>query len=258
MNAVFVRRVKLQRRLSLMMERIHLKSPPPFYQRYPPRLPAALLDPLGLVSHTRKFAYFRIFKAANSTVVASLYHAQTGMAITTLRELQVVKDFYYARPSQLCSRALGQLAHSYFKFTFVRAPYARVCAAFLDKVVPPEQDKHRLVTRGLGKPDDAQLSFADFLNYLEAGGLDKNAHWTRQVDLLAMTSKNLDFVGRTENLAADLPHVLGVIFGGQPPVISVKEHATSASRMVAELDAATRDRIWRLYQPDFEEFDYPK
>jgi dermatan 4-sulfotransferase 1 len=231
---------------------------PPFYQIYPPPLTIELLDILGLVNHKYQFVYFRIFKAANSTIVASLYNAETLQAITSLSELQKIKDHYYERPSTLSLDQVNKIQKDYFKFTFVRNPYTRVLAAYLDKIVSNEAGKRDMVAKFLNKPANSEISFNDFLDYLENGGIDHNAHWARQMDLLSIPIAELNFIGKTENLTEHLNYVLSIIFETNQTIVSVCEHATSATRSIRELDKVTKARICKLYEVDFEHFDYLK
>lgn len=248
--------IKILGKLKAFSKAMYIKCLAPFYRAYPPRLHVSLLDPLGIISTSSKFAYFRIFKAANSTIVATLYHAQYGKSITSLEELQPIKDDYYARPSQLSLVQVREMRSSYFKFTFVRNPYTRVLAAYFDKVIPKDQGKHKMVTNFLGKPSDSEISFDEFLTYLEKGGINHNAHWARQSDLLSIPLDEFNLIGKTETISVDLPHVLGIIFGGEHTIISVREHTTGSSRKVEELDSVTRNRIKRLYELDFHNFRY--
>jgi dermatan 4-sulfotransferase 1 len=231
---------------------------PPFYQIYPPPLTIELIDILGIVNHKYQFVYFRIFKAANSTIVASLYNAETLQVITSLSKLQGIKDHYYERPSTLSFDQVNKVQKDYFKFTFVRNPYTRVLAAYLDKIVSNEAGKRDMVAKFLEKPANSAISFNDFLDYLENGGIDHNAHWARQMDLLAIPVAELNFIGKTENLTEHLNYVLSSIFETNQTIVSVREHATSASRSIRDLDKATKDRICKLYEVDFEHFDYLK
>lgn len=229
-----------------------------FWNKYPPKLKISLLDIIINVSHNKQFAYFRVFKAANSTVVASLYHAETEIAVDSLNKLQDVKDHYYFRPSTLSKKQVVSLMNHYYKFTFVRNPYVRVLAAYLDKVKNNHAGKQDMIATHLGKQKGSMVSFDEFLAYLETGGIEQNAHWARQSDLLPIPIESFDFIGRTENLASDLQIVLKHIFNKECPIISVKEHATNARRQMNNFSGNEVNRIYKLYQADFELFNYQK
>lgn len=228
----------------------------PFYEIYNPKLDIKLLDKLALINHQYKFVYFRICKAANSTIVSSLYHAETGQIITSLDNLQTIKDTYYNKPTSLSYNELKKFQSHYFKFTFVRNPYTRIISAYLNKIIPNEDGKRNQVAKFIGKSPDAEISFSDFLEYLEQGGINQNAHWARQSDLISIPLRELDFIGKTENITDDLNCVLEKIFKNEPQIISVREHQSSASQMLKEIDLEVKAKIYRIYKLDFDNFNY--
>ena len=228
----------------------------PFYQKYPPKLNLPLQDKIVNVSHKAQFVNFRIFKAANSTVVSSVYHAETGNVIESLVDIQLVKDTYYGKLSSLSQAQVKLVMDSYYKFTFVRNPFVRVLSAYLDKVIKNEAGKRDIIANFLNKPFGSEISFDEFISYLEMGGINQNAHWARQFDLLPIPLDKFDFIGKTENLSVDLPIVLYHIFKKDCKIIAVREHATNANDVLNTLDPETRKRIYNLYKIDFECFKY--
>ena len=230
----------------------------PFYRRHPSVLAPELVDRLSAISHNYKFAYFRVFKAANSTAVASLYFGETGTSVTDLGSLQTIKDSYYAKASTLSLRQVQELERSYLKFTVVRDPYTRILAAYLNKVLPNEKGKRDIVNRGLGRRADAEVNFSAFLSYLEQGGILENAHWCRQADMIPYRLDGLDVIARIESLDRDLAMILERIFRGKRRLISVRVHATGATREHLLLNESSRARIFALYEADFESLGYPQ
>lgn len=231
---------------------------PPFYRIYFPCLSLSIVDSRGTISHENKFIYFRVPKAANSTIIASLYYAQSNHKILSLNEIQVIKDRFYVHPSQLSVAEVKELQRSYFKFTFVRNPFTRLLSAYRDKILPKKEDKHKMVAKFLGKDETSDLSLDDFLTYLEAGGIHKNAHWAKQVNLIPILIKEINFIGKTESLNEDLSHVLEVIFADSKPIVSIQEHATKVKQGTFQLDSVSERRIYRLYEEDFDVFEYDK
>ena len=230
----------------------------PFYRRFRPRIDVAMIDGRTVISHAFRYAYFRVPKAANSTIVASLLFSETGTRISDLNELQVIKDRRWPHASDLTARQLRALLKTYFKFTFVRDPYTRVLAAFLDKIQRNENEKRNAVNKFLGRPNGADVSFEQFLAYLENGGIDHNAHWARQVDLIPVPILALDFIGKMESLSLDLPHVLTRIFGRRIDACSVTSHSTQATRGHAYWTPDLRGRVYKIYEPDFAAFGYQR
>lgn len=231
---------------------------PPFYQKYQPKLSLSLIDGLGIISHELLFAYFRIYKAANLTTIASLYHAETGEIINTEKKSKQVKSNYYAHPSSLSFEQLKDFDHNYFKFTIVRNPYTRVLSAYKNKIVQNAAGKRDMVASFLGKEKGSDILFEDFLDYLENGGINQNAHWARQIDLLPMPLEKFDFIGNIENINEHLGYVLEMIFGAPKPIISRKHHSTNSNESVYILDSNVLSRIYSLYEADFDSFKYSK
>jgi len=229
-----------------------------FYKKFPIKLKVELVNKRIIISHLNEYAYFRISKAANSTVVSSLYYGETSHEIRSLHYLQKIKDEYYDRPSDLSRDQVSKLLNSYFKFTFVRNPYTRILSAYLDKIVNNEAEKRELVAIHLGKSKGSEVSFDDFLLYLESGGIDENGHWARQIDLIPIPLNKMDFIGRVENLQKDLDFTLSKIYNSCKPIISVREHSTSTSLLIKELAPETINRIYKLYESDFDSFHYPR
>lgn len=232
---------------------------PPFYRLYPARLPNFIVDGRFAISHAYKFSYTRISKAANSTIIASLYGAETNCAEITSDALVTAKNCHYVTPSQLSAAELEQFKLLYFKFSFVRNPYSRILSAYLDKIPMSRKNKKREIVRAaLGSPPDTEISFSGFLDYLEfENGIDVDGHWARQTDLLVMPINAFDFVGKMEQLETDLPDVLDRIFGSRNKILNWVPHAMQASKKVDTLDEKTKSRIARLYEADFDNFRYP-
>ncbi len=230
----------------------------PFFRRFRPRIDPESIDSRSRVSHEFRYVYFRVPKAANSTVVASLWFAETGTLVTDLDELQVLRDQRWPHVSMLDRRQLHSLVHSYMKFTFVRDPYTRVLAAYLDKIRRNEWGVADEVNAALGRSLGSTVSLDQFLAYLEAGGLGRNAHWARQVDLIPLPVAALDFVGKVETLDRDLPQAVKRILGKQIAFCSLRPHVTGATRDHPSWSRELRRRAFKVYEEDFAVFNYRK
>ena len=158
----------------------------PFYRKFPPKLCLNIQDKATIISHHFKFSYTRISKAVNSTIVASLYNTENSKVVDTLPEVQQIKDNHYNRLSSLNKEQVRLLMDTYYKITFVRNPSIRILSAYLDKVVQNKGGKGDFVAQFLDKPIGSNISFDEFLSYLDLGGVNPNAHWARQIDMLPL------------------------------------------------------------------------
>ncbi|CAI5481299.1 unnamed protein product [Closterium sp. Yama58-4] len=115
-----------------------------------------------------------------------------------------------------------------FRFTFVRNPLTRATSAFLDKFVHARNftnegdarlywadamfGKTKQLKKMLKSHPRGEFSFAEFLVLVEEalkGDADKiENHIDKQVDLCALDSVHYDFVGRFENMTADVAAVM--------------------------------------------------
>jgi len=199
-----------------------------------------------------RFIYFRIPKAANSTIALTLFTHMTG---TWDRTLDPTERLYKHTGRALLRSGiiLPRQLRGYLTFTFVRNPFARVLSAYLDKVKPSDKRFHVFlgVRRG-------PVSFREFLERLQAGYLTANVHWAPQVDLIPLAPNKLDFIGRVETIDTDLPPLLKRLFAGEARHILERRHnATGADRRLRQEYGPREVQLVRmLYAEDFACF-YP-
>lgn len=244
MAHVTLRSAEMRRVLKTWMV---LKSP--FHREFPPprRSMVYEIDKRIMVDRKRAFVYFRIPKAANSTVVYSLIPSSH-----TSKEAKRALP----RASSLTRSEVSELSERFFLFTVVRNPYSRLASAYLEKIVRAKRaDK---VARFLGRALTSHISFLDFCRYLNAGGIYEDPHWYRQCDLIPSGVGQLHFVGRVESLRKDLEEILRRVQGGPCDTPrSWTRHATGATSRLKELYCAESIEIVRdLYAHDFTAFGY--
>lgn len=232
-----------------------------FNRRYPSvslRV-AAQVDRRVAISREKRFIYFRVPKAANSTVTATLYRRLTGEEHDPMGTSRRIRR-YFARAHTLTSRELENLRERFYLFSFVRDPFARLLSAYLEKVrlAPPEFRAKRLVYRHHRRPLDQDVTFLEFCTFVDEGGLLADAHWYPQVTFLPVGIDALHFLGRVENLHGDLREVFRAIFREElPDVASKVHHATGASDKMREFYCDTAvEIVQRNYQADFQQLGY--
>ncbi|WP_404840921.1 sulfotransferase family 2 domain-containing protein [Alkalilimnicola ehrlichii] len=161
----------------------------PFHRRYPS--PSANVahevDKRIAVDRQQGFIYFRIPKAANSTICATLYPKSNRNSV----DKRTAKR-YFARGRSLTADEIKHLASRFFLFSFVRNPYTRTASAYLDKVKRNTKTQN-LIRQRLKLPGEEPVSFLTFFQYLTAGGLYDNAHWYPQTTFIPCGTKTLSF-----------------------------------------------------------------
>ncbi len=233
----------------------YFKKTPAFYKAYPIKLNRIIIENGLAISTTQRYVYARMRKSANSTVISSLYNAENNNKVTRLGDIQIIKDNYFTKPGELSKFDLKNL-DSYFKFTIVRNPYSRILSAYLDKIENRDRPKRKIVTKFLNKQQHDEITLSEFLDFLENGGLRKNAHWAPQADFLVFPVDQYDYIGKLENLQQDLTKILAIIYKKNCPIISVNEHKTDSNNQTKKLSLSDKRRIYNLYMGDFKNFNY--
>jgi dermatan 4-sulfotransferase 1 len=170
--------------------------------------------------------------------------------------------------TKMSGRELEEIQRRYFKFAFTRNPYDRLLSAFLDKIGTTVESgqrtkaKHRmLVTQALKQPLGSVISFDMFVSYLEAGGINDDPHWCRQVDLIPLRLFEFDYIGKVEELEKDLSTVFTSIFGRQVDIPPIKSRGKNTGATLVRNEYYDRNlmkRVSDLYADDFEMFSYSR
>lgn len=223
----------------------------PFFRAYPAPAKGMELniDLRTAVDRQRGFIYFRIPKAANSTVMINLLQEELEGPSKNAKRA-------YARVSSLSKDEVSHLTDRFFLFAVVRNPYTRVASAYLDKIVRGKRSAK--VHARLATQANEDIPFADFCRYLQSGGVYEDPHWYPQIDLIPCGYDKLHFIGRVENLGTDLAHILRKI-GSEPARDnrSWNPHQTGANSQLERLySQECIEIVSSLYQEDFAAFGY--
>lgn len=227
----------------------------PFHSTYPSRSDFVMnhVDRRMAVDRERGFIYFRIPKAANSTICYRLAR-QKNPDIDNADDAK--RSFL--RGSDLTWDEVKHLKDRFYLFTFVRNPYSRIASAYLDKVerMKPKQQQ---VLSNLQKGDGTPLTFLEFCRYLDRGGLYDDPHWFPQTWFFPAGVNSLDYVGFVDNLEEDYSAVSTALrFAAQESGVTWDPHRTDASVQVTELFCdKTKEIVSRIYSSDFIEFGFP-
>ena len=110
--------------------------------------------------------------------------------------------------------ALGSIAEvaamtGYFRFAFVRNPWARLCSCYLDKIVGPAVGPQEFILRDFGMVPG--MSFDGFVRQVaQIKDVDADEHFVSQTFTLSHVGRlAVDYVGRFENLPHDWDRLRG-------------------------------------------------
>ncbi|XP_042341684.1 carbohydrate sulfotransferase 12-like [Plectropomus leopardus] len=171
----------------------------------------------------------------------------------------------------------------YTKFLFVRDPFVRLISAFRNKFGRPNEDFYKqfgsVMLRRYGNvsgslPERAAEAFAagikptfqQFITYLLDPETEResifNEHWRQVYRLCHPCQVKYDFIGRLETLETDAEHLLKLLEVDHlirfPSGARNRTAASWERDWFRQIPMAMRRELYKLYEPDFELFGYPK
>lgn len=182
------------------------------------------------ISHTHRFVWFRVAKVASTTIKDIFSKQQIKMPI--------MSSSYKFNPKRY---------KNYFKFAFVRNPWARVVSCYCQKV---ENKNPRWAFYYRECFDKGFDYFVDFIDRQDLTSADR--HIRLQTALIPVDK--VDFIGHLENFDADLKYVLNTIH-----VFPLRIHKKNPSNHLhysRYYNEKTQEIIARKYQSDIETFGY--
>ena len=184
------------------------------------------------ISHERKFIWFRVAKTGTRSV------------LDQLRGHNVKLDAEHPMGVHYPLR----LYRDYFKFAFVRNPWDRLVSCWNNKIV--DQNWWKLPEEQLEHLQD----FGNFVDYVSEMDLDHcDVHLHRQSSIVDLNQ--LDFLGRFENLSADVGEAMSRI--GLPRAELPKLNASKNRRDYRSYYTdALAARVAALYERDVRLFNY--
>lgn len=182
------------------------------------------------ISETKKVLYFGVPKVATNTIVDILKSPAYHPILKTYR-----RDYANYDSSEY---------PGYFKFAFVRNPWARVVSCYFNKVV---SQKYPPFARCRDK------GFEYFVKFIEEKDLTKaDIHIRLQTKLVPLDE--LDFLGHLETFNEDMMDLFSIL-GLEPPAIP-HANSTSHKHYSSYYTPETRDIVARIYKDDIEAFGY--
>lgn len=186
------------------------------------------------ISHEKKFVWFRVAKVGTRTILNHFKANSVHLDAEHPYEVRYSPALY----------------GDYFKFGFVRNPWARLVSCWLNKVVA---SKTRLLS-GVSEVEHENLrKFENFVDYVATFDLTTcDIHLRSQWALIDLG--NVDYVGRMETFAADFQCICGTL--GIPCEKIVPKNVTQKSFYHDYYTDATRDKVREIYRKDIQILGY--
>jgi hypothetical protein len=205
------------------------------------------------LSEEHGLLYWRIPKAANSTVVLTLARHIGGYELADDPSGSRIKE-EFIRFDAIETMPVPDILGRFTCFTVVRNPYDRALSAFLTKARNP---RHIERFHSGNKLFSKELTFHDFLLALNDGLLLRDPHWAPQTELLPLKADEFHDIARVETLDHDLRRILEPLFGRYLGMWQKERSRSHAASLRDEYYGRSEERLLeRLYAADFEAF-YP-
>ena len=243
-------------------------------EKYPTLSREKVKECLGFstfVDVNQRFMFFEVPKAACTTMKALLHRMAGSPPLTYyLGEVQTRREmFVHCRrnvplPSlvDLDDRTQEMVLHSpdIFRFAVVRNPYTRLISAWRSKVVlcePGFEYVYRDIRGSLPASSKELITFPEFLDYVERSEpATYNPHWMLQTDHLFYDAFQFSYIGKMEKLSDALKRFQEHL--GETGRIDVGSSNTTAYKDDVALTDDQANRIYRIYQNDFEKLGYDR
>lgn len=182
------------------------------------------------ISKKHKFVWFRVAKVGSSTIRTVFRKKFVRMPIYE-------EDFSF-NPKEY---------KDYFKFAFVRNPWARIVSCYCQKV----EDKTSAWKHYYGECFDKGFDyFVDFVAKKDLTTADR--HIRLQTSLIPV--HDVDFIGRLENFEEDFKYVLSVLKLHHCKI--PKKNSSSHAHYSRYYNERTKAIIAEIYKSDIETFGY--
>ncbi len=152
-----------------------------------------------IINHEKKFIFVAVPKTASSSIHGIFGH-RTGHPEPDIHHM-TTREIIQTHPETI----------NYFKFGFVRNPWARLVSVYFDFTLQRKTQYSALVRHD--KPLLSEFKdFEDFCLNLKNSSWANNLFFRPQIDFLTLENgRTIDFVGRYEYLKSDMHMLLQLI-----------------------------------------------
>lgn len=204
-----------------------------------------------MISHEHRCIFIHIPKTGGTSIEKKLGHFETlGKGVQDHRTIQQIQPepgpfwatlFSRTEPENVNSRQF----RSYFKFTFVRNPWARAFSWYRNVM----DDAHHRAKHGV--PDDC--SFGDFLrSHSGQWAMRSQLHWLRDRG----GKIPLDFIGRFERLSEQFEEVAKRLRLEDGSLPTLMKRVGEQPSYIEFYDDELKDLVANRYREEIEQFDY--
>jgi hypothetical protein len=222
------------------------------------------------ISFKDRYVFFKNPKVASSSVGVTLarHEARTLHKPKTAPHMPV-ENSVFVKPYQLPATTLMPILNGddFFRFTFVRNPYARLVSAYKDKIQNNEPEKLsilRVMAKNAGQDDtdldvETEISFEQFIDaVVSCDPRQLDVHWKPQVVVTMARWVTHHFVGKFERLdehLSKLELITGVPVASNLIVHTPHKTDTKSTWRDMYTDALAQ-KVGDYYANDFSTFQY--
>lgn len=197
-----------------------------------------------LIDHERKFLFIAVPKTSSISISFSLGH------------INIPEPPLYHQSIHSALQKHPEAA-GYFKFGFVRNPWARLLSLYNDFTIKRKHQYSALIRHD--KPLFGEFAnFEDFCLRIHASPWMNDIFLKSQSELLGVSSEGTiaDYIGRFENLHADFQYICERIGATNVQLKEMNFGEYDKSKYRTYYTDPARDAVRRLYAADVEHFGY--
>ncbi len=227
-------------------------------------IPAKQFDYATNISLQYNYLYMETPKAACSSIKTSLQKMELHAPNFHREHFEDIHNRAFSpliKASQIGNLKQFLERDDIFTFCFVRNPYTRLLAAYLDKIVKNRPAKINIL-RHMGHPPTdmhIEISFAEFVQVVsQQRAEDMDPHWRIQYYHTCQPGIHFNTVGRIESFNRDFSAILARLNPQYEQYLSTEQrHSTQSNRQLSRYyTPKIRSIVADIYAADFDFFGY--